>query len=261
MEGQRRGGLGRLARYRRGARRHDHGRVGMTRGDVGVDAFLIVSAVPHDRGYSSRDLVEQAIDLGTVVHLLSRERGGDDLTRFGIEADVQLAPRPARAGAVFLDQPLARPTQLQPRAVHQQVQGCGLAAGTGAGPRWLRHRERRRPAAERRMVRHAQRQPEQVHDGADQALGLPERQAEHGAQRERRQDRQGRIPGLPAAGRAWLSRPRCDCLVAEPHRQAPTLAQPGLVGRPVRDLVGLSRDAVAARLVQLEGQDGLPRSG
>ena len=98
----------------RGTRRHDHGSLGVTRGDVGVDAFSIVPAVPRDRGYNSRNLVEQAIDLGTVVHLLGRERGGDDLTRSGIEADVQLPPRPARAGAVFLNQPLASPHSFSP---------------------------------------------------------------------------------------------------------------------------------------------------
>ena len=55
-----------------------------------------------------------------------------------------------------------------------------------------------------------------------------------------------------------------DRLVAEPHRQAAALAQPGLTGRPVRDLVGLSRDVVAATLVQLEGHSthpGIRRGG
>jgi hypothetical protein len=38
------------------------------------------------------------------------------------------------------------------------------------------------------VVQHAQFQPEQADDGADQALGLTQRQAEHRAQSERRQD-------------------------------------------------------------------------
>ena len=43
---------------------------------------------------------------------------------------MQLAPRPARVGVVFLDQPFAGPAKLHPRAVHQQVQGLSLAVGT-----------------------------------------------------------------------------------------------------------------------------------
>jgi len=71
------------------------------------------------------------------------------------------------------------------------VQGLGFAIGTSAGPWRPRHVQRRRTAAECCVVRHAQRQPEQGDDGADQALGLPEREAEHGLQRQRRQDCQG----------------------------------------------------------------------
>jgi hypothetical protein len=84
---------------------------------------------------------------------------------------------------VFLLQPLARAAQAQARAVHQQVQGLAV-------PAWLRarHLQRLGPAAQGRVVRHAQLQPEQADDGADQALGLAQCQAEHRAQGERRQD-------------------------------------------------------------------------
>jgi len=39
--------------------------------------------------------------------------------------------------------------------------------------------------------------------------------------------------------------PGCDCFLAEPDRQRAALAQPSLVGRPVRHLVAGSRDVVA----------------
>ena len=68
------------------------------------------------------------------------------------------------------------------------------------------------------MSRHAQAKAGQADAGAEQRLGLPIRQAEHRAQRERRQDGERRIPRLPTAGRARLGRPRCDRLVGEPHR-------------------------------------------
>src|SRR4051795_5462826 len=66
----------------------------------------------------------------------------DDPPGVGIHADVELPPGPARAGAVLLDQPLTRATQLQARAVHQQVHGFAVAARA-----WPRHLQRRGPAA------------------------------------------------------------------------------------------------------------------
>jgi hypothetical protein len=111
------------------------------------------------------------------------------------------------------------------------------------------------------VVRHAQGEAEQADDGADQALGLAVGEAEHGAQGERRQDGERQIPELSARGRARLCRPPLDRLGAEPHRQATAPAKSRVIGRPVRDLVCLSRDVVAAVLIQLEGQGGHPRSG
>ena len=75
------------------------------------------------------------------------------------------------------------------------------------------------------MVRHGQIEPEQVEDRADQPFGLAQRQAEHRPQRQRRSDRQGRIMGLPAPGRAGLGPPGRDRFLREPDRQATPLAQ------------------------------------
>ena len=74
----------------------------MALGDVIVGAALVVRAVSGERGHLARELVEQWADLRSVVHVLGRERRGDDLARLGIEADVQLSPRPPRVGAVLL---------------------------------------------------------------------------------------------------------------------------------------------------------------
>ena len=67
-----------------------------------------------------------------------------------------------------------------------------------------------------------------MEDRADQSFGLAQGQAEHGPQRQRGGDRQGRVPGLPAAGRAWRRTPGRDGVIAEPDRQAPALSSPGL---------------------------------
>src|SRR3954451_21153760 len=100
---------------------------------------------------------------------------------------------------------------------------------------------------------------EQADNGTDQALGLPVCEAEHGAQGQRRQDRQRREPGLTAPARPSLACPRPYRFIGEPERQAAALTQTGLVGRPVRRLVLLPRDVVTTILVQLERQGGYPR--
>src|SRR5215210_6497409 len=48
--------------------------------------------------------------------------------------------------------------------------------------------------------------------------------------------------------------PRLDRLSGEPDRQAPTLAEAGVIGGPVRDFVLLPGNMMTAGLVQLEGQ-------
>src|SRR4051812_33771261 len=111
------------------------------------------------------------------------------------------------------------------------------------------------------MVGHGEVQPEQADDGADQAFGLPERQAEDGSQGQRRQDRQGRVGGLSAPGFPWLGLPRLDGFLGEPDRQAPALAEAGVVLTPVRYLALLPGNMVATVLVQLEGHAGHPGAG
>src|SRR5215218_6262097 len=111
------------------------------------------------------------------------------------------------------------------------------------------------------MIGDGEVQPEQADNGADQPFGLPERQAEDGAQGQGCQDRQGRVVGLPAPGGPWLGLPRLDGFLGEPDRQAPALAEAGVVLTPVRYLVLLLGDMVAAVLVQLEGHAGHPGTG
>jgi len=53
------------------------------------------------------------------------------------------------------------------------------------------------------MVRDGEIETEQADDGADQPFGLPQSQAEHDAQRQRRRNRQGRI--------VWLTALRSPC--------------------------------------------------
>src|SRR3954469_4705810 len=101
---------------------------------------------------------------------------------------------------MLLDQPLARAAQLQARAVHQQVQGLG------AGP-WSWDLHGLGPAAQGGMGGNREIETKQANDRADQAFGLAQSQAEHGLERQGRQDGELGIPGLPAAGGARLRVP------------------------------------------------------
>src|SRR3954463_9906419 len=115
----------------------------------------VLGAVTRERGYRSRlDLVEPGPDPRAVIGLVAGQLHGLDPASPGIHAQVQLAPGAACLGAMLLDQPLAGPAQLQPRAVHQQMYGLGA----GAGPR---HFQGLGPAAECRVVRHGKPEAEQ----------------------------------------------------------------------------------------------------
>src|SRR4051812_20579576 len=92
------------------------------------------------------------------------------------------------------------------------------------------------------MVRHGESETKQADDGADQAFGLAQGQAEHGLERQRRRDRQGGIVRLTARRGARLGVPGRNRLVREPDRQAPTLAQGGIILGPVCDPAPLLRD-------------------
>jgi hypothetical protein len=84
------------------------------------------------------------------------------------------------------------------------------------------------------MVRGGEIETGQADDRADQPFGLPQSQAEHGAKRQRRRDRQGRIVWLTASRGPWFGAPGRDRLLAEPDRQTATLVEASIIFRPVR---------------------------
>src|SRR4051812_10959385 len=148
---------------------------------------------------------------------------------------------------MLLDQPLPGPAELQPRAVHQQVHR--------RTPRlWSRHRHLQglRPAAQGGMVGNGEIETKQADDGADQAFGLAQGQAEYGLERQRRRDRQRRVVRLTTRRGAGLGMPGRDRRLGEPDGQAAALAQGRIVFGPVRDPAPLFRDAVTAISIGLE---------
>ncbi len=99
--------LGCVARHGAGAWRDDDGRLGMTCGDLAMDAVLIVSPVGGERGDRAIHLIEQGPDLRGIVDVAGGQRSRRDLPGVGVHGDVQLAPIPACLRSMFLEQPFA----------------------------------------------------------------------------------------------------------------------------------------------------------
>ncbi len=89
------------------------------------------------------------------------------------------------------------------------------------------------------MVRHREIEAESLRDGADQALGPAQRQAEHGTERQGRRDRQAGVARLTAPAGTGLRLPGLECLGRKPDSQATPGAQARIVGYPVGDPVRL----------------------
>ena len=78
----------------------------MTPADLPVDIVPIVRSIAGKRRDRSRNLLKQGTDLRAVIGILAGQLGGDDLSRVGVDADMELPPGPTRLGGVLLDQPL-----------------------------------------------------------------------------------------------------------------------------------------------------------
>jgi hypothetical protein len=89
--------------------------------------------------------------LRPIIGILVGQHRRDDPPSAGIHADVELLPGPTLAGGMLLSQPLARATELHPRAVHQQVDGLSTRSRCRS---W--YLQSLGPAAEGGVVRHGE---------------------------------------------------------------------------------------------------------
>src|SRR5467141_4673693 len=138
----------------------------MTLTDLTVDIVPIIGAVAGKRRNRSGNLLQQGTDLRAVIDILAGLLGGDDLSSVGVHPDVELSPAPTRpCGVLLLDEPLTGTAELEPCAVHQQVDR--FAAWS-----WSRHRQCLAPSADRRMVGRWEIKIKQTKKGCDQPFGL-----------------------------------------------------------------------------------------
>src|SRR5262245_8144062 len=155
-------GLGRCAWHRARTWRHNDRRIPMTLADLTVDIVPIIGAVTGKRCNRARNLLQQGTDLRAVIDILAGQLGGNDLSRVGVHPDMELSPGPTHLFGVLLDQPLTGTAELEPCAVHQQVDRF-------AAWYWSRHRQCLAPSAERRMVGCCEIKTKK---GCDQPFGL-----------------------------------------------------------------------------------------
>ena len=249
-------GFGRVAQHRRGVRRHDDRRFWMALGNTGIDAVLVVSAVGDERGYRARDLIKKA------------PTSAPSSTSLAVSdaAPIQPVPAPTPMCSFLQDRRVLvpcfssshspAPQSFRPVLSTSRCKSSPSRRGCRRGTSSVSVRQLKVEWSGTRSSTPSRPMPEQADDGADQTLGLAQRQAEHRAQGERRQDGERRVAGLPAWGVARRCPPALDRLVREPDSRASALAQGRIVGGRVDGSVFLSWDVVATVAVQLEGQGG-----
>ena len=229
----------------RRARRHDDGRLGMALGDAGVDALPVVRAVAGERGDRTRDLVEQRADLRAVIDLVGVSSAA---TIWPVSASTpRCSLRQDRRGLVpcFSTSHSPGPHSFRPVLSTSRCTGSlperGAAApptsrpgGSGSSGPARRDRARAGEGWSRSAPRSGAA-PGGTRPGASGPSGSP-----------------GASTGAARPGGARLRPPGRDRLLREPDRQAATLAQGGVVVRPVGDPVPLLGDVVTASSVGLE---------
>ena len=82
----------------------------------------VIGAVAHERRWRIVQLLQQWLDMRCVIDFLVRQIESDDLVTVRVDADTKLAPGSAFRSPAFFEQPFARFTNLQSRAVDDQMQ-------------------------------------------------------------------------------------------------------------------------------------------
>ena len=98
-------GVGHGAEHGIGTRWDDYHGIWIALIQGGVDAGSVIAGVAQEDLHRVSDLVEQGLDLRSVIDVAVGQEGSDDAAGHRVEADVQLAPRAPLAGAVFLHSP------------------------------------------------------------------------------------------------------------------------------------------------------------
>ena len=170
----------------------------------GGNALLVVDAVGGERGHRSRDLVEQGADLGAVIDLLCGQRRRDDLAGAGVQADVQLRQDRRVLVPCFSTSHSPAPQSFRPVLSTSRCRGSPSLRGHGRGTTSVSARRQRVVWSGTARVSPSRPMTEPIRPSV-----WRRGQAEHGPERECRQDRQRRTRvGRPGSRAAPPAMPR-----------------------------------------------------
>jgi hypothetical protein len=141
-------------------------------GGFSVNRLAVIGTIRNNAGDPSFHCRQQSRHLRDVAAILVCQDVRRDLTRFGVESQMQLAPLPWLA-TVLLGIPLALTEDLQARAVQHDVNRSVMADSTR-----LASGEAAAAPAQGRVVGHGDLQPKQTQDRAREAFDLAQRQME-----------------------------------------------------------------------------------
>jgi hypothetical protein len=147
-------------------------RIMLACGSLSVNRLAVAGAVGDDTGDPSFHRRKQGRNLCDVAGIFVCQPVSHDLTRFGVDSQMQLAPPPWIAAMLF-GIPLSLTEDLQAGAVQHGVNGPTMANSTR-----LASGEAAAAPAQSRMVGDGDLQSEQTQDRAGEAFDLAQRQME-----------------------------------------------------------------------------------
>ncbi len=148
-----------------------------------VDAFRVVATVTGEAVEVVVDLAEEFRHLGCIANAALGELGSND-EAVGVHPDVELPPGSPRPRLVLPSVPLAVAEDLEPGAVHDEMDGAVVPPG---GQRHVRVSV---AAGKRRVTGRREVEAHQAQNRVQEALGLSERQVEDHSQGQGGHDRE-----------------------------------------------------------------------
>jgi len=192
-----------------------------------VDRARIIGAVGHEDGHPNIDLDQETRNPCTVGSTAICQIGSKDLAGVRIDRQVEFPPDP----------PLWRPSKMadvdsQSRAVDEQMDR--LICEESPEPVVVEFLE---ASGESRVIGDREAQPQEVGQRPEKPFGLPKREMEDYADRERSLDGQVRVCALTSRLSAGRLPPGVDCIFGEPDGEVTTAAEARFVLRPIANPV------------------------
>jgi len=155
----------------------------------GRDRSVVKDAVPNEPIDTVFDLGQQRRDLGRVLLMACRHRGGDNAA-LCMHPNMQFLPAPGLLLAVFLAMPCTLAADLSPRTVDDHVE-----QSRGGMIDLLPDGHRRMAPGQRGVIGVGKRHVHQAQNRAKTTFRLAQRQAKEQPERKRRLDGDGGVYG------------------------------------------------------------------